>query len=187
LPIGLYLGSFLVVLTASAQTPSAQQPETTSNKLPLRAELVLSRELCSAKIGHYLNGDVFSIGKAVCPQLKAKLNDVFLDVKPIEKLPAAGSTSAQVVLIPKFVDISATLPLLGSSQQELVIVLEWTVQDAAGKPIWLQTVQGSSQHKRGWVVTPTRRTELVTGAAAELANASASKMSAAPELRKLAQ
>ena len=179
------LSSLFVGLTLYAQT-LGPPPETTLSKLPLTAELVLSHELCSTKTGHHLNGDVLSIGKAVCPQLQAKLSKVFLNLVRIDKLPAAGHTSAQVVLIPKFVDISATQPLLGSSQQELVIVLEWTVQDAAGKTIWLQTIQGSSQHKRGWIITPNRRTELIEGAAGDLALSSAMKMSTAPELQKLA-
>jgi hypothetical protein len=186
LRINLCLGTLIVGLTASAQTPNAQ-PEMTSSKMLLRAELVLSPQFCSAKTGHYLDGSALSIGKTVCPQLEAKLQDVFSDLKRIDKPPAAGTTSAQVVLIPKFVDISATQPLFASSQRELVIFLEWTVRDAAGKTVWLQTVEGSSQHKLGWVITSKSRTALVKGAATELANASASKMSAAPELRKLAQ
>jgi len=117
LRINLCLGTLLVGLMASAQTPNAQ-PEMTSSKMLLRAEPVLSPQFCSAKTGHYLNGWVLSIGKIVCPQLEGKLKDLFSDLKRIDKLPAVGTTSAQVVLIPKFVDISATQPLLGSSQRE---------------------------------------------------------------------
>jgi len=185
LSIGLHLASVLLALNAFALTSSAQL-QSVSGKLPLKAELVLSPQLCSAKTGHYINGDLLSIGKKMCPQIEAELSDIFSELKPVDKLPAAGSTSAQVVLIPKLVDISVTQPLLGSSEQELLIVMEWTVQDAAGKTVWLQTVQGSSHRKRGWIVTPKRRSALVEAAAEDLAKASATRMSNASELRHLA-
>jgi hypothetical protein len=162
------------------------QDRMTSNKLPLNAELVLASQFCSAKTGHYINGDLLAVGKAVCPHLEAALDEVFSGLTRIEKAPAAGKTSAQVVLIPRFVDVSVTQPLLVSSQRELVIFLEWTIQDAAGQTVWLQTVHGSSHNSKGWITKwRKRRTELIEGAASDLAQASAGKMSAAPELRGL--
>ena len=46
-------------------------------------------------IGHYINGDLLAVGKAVCPHLEAALNEVFLGLTRIEKAPAAGKTSAR--------------------------------------------------------------------------------------------
>src|SRR5436309_15581949 len=138
--LSVLLGSLLVGLTALAQNPDTQ-PTMTQSKLPLQADLVLSQEFCATKKRQSL-GDVLRVGKAACSQLEAELNGVFSGLRRVESVPAAGASTAHVVLIPRFVGINATKPLLGSSQRELVIFLEWTIQDAAGRTIWLQTVQG---------------------------------------------
>src|SRR2546423_1442182 len=139
--INVFLGSLLVGLTASAQNPD-KQPTMAQSKLPLRADLVLAPEFCATKKRQSLAlSDVLRVGKAACSQLEAELNGVFSGLRRVESLPTAGASSAHVVLIPRFVEISATKPLLGSSQRKLVIFLEWTIQAAAGRTIWLQTVQ----------------------------------------------
>ena len=129
--------------------------------------------------------DVLNVGKAACPRLQDKLGAIFSDLRRTDAAPGPGGSAAQIVLIPKFVDISATQPLIPSSQRKLVITLEWTIQDSAGHPIWLQTVQGSSQHKSGWIVTTKGVSALVDAAIDDLVEESISKMSSAGELRNL--
>jgi hypothetical protein len=160
----------------------AQGPD----KLPLKADLVLSPQFCGVKKRQSIAiKDVLNVGKAACPKLQDKLGAIFSDLRRVDTAPAAGTSAAQVVLIPRVVDVNSTEPLVPSSQRRLVITLEWTIQNSAGRPIWLQTVQGSSQHKQGLFVTKKGMTALVDAAIDDLAEQSVSKMSSARELRDL--
>ena len=185
--ISIGLAALLVGLTALAQTADKQAP-TSPGKLPLKADLVLSPEFCATKKRQSLAiKDVLMVGKAACPKLEAELNGIFSSLRRVENLPAPGVSAAQVVLTPRFVDISGTEPMFPSSQRKLVILLEWTIQDSAGHTIWLQTLQGSSQHKLGWVITKRGLAELVEAAVGDLARDSAARISAARELQNLRQ
>jgi hypothetical protein len=140
--ISVSLGSLLLGLTASAQTPD-NPLQVTQTKLPLKADLVLSPEFCDTRQRQSIAfKDVLRVGEPACSQLEAELNKVFSLLRTVETIPAPGTSSAEVVLIPRFVDISATKPMLPSSQRELVILLEWTIQNTAGRTIWLQTGSG---------------------------------------------
>ena len=48
--------------------------------------------------------------------------------------------------MPKFVNISATKSLGANSNRELLVLVEWTVKDKAGKTVWVETVEGSAKH-----------------------------------------
>lgn len=171
------LAGLLFCVTGLAQGP---------DRLPLKADLVLSPDFCATKKRQSMAiKDVLSIGKAACPRLQDKLGAIFSDLRRVETVPVVGASTAQVVLIPKFVDVNATQPLVPSSQRKLVVTLEWTIQNAAGHPIWLQTVQGSSQHKSGRIVTTKGVTALVDAAIDDLVEESVSRMSSARELRDL--
>jgi hypothetical protein len=181
----LGLAFLLAGLNLFAQTPAASQ--TAPNVLALRAELVLSQEFCATKKRQSIAiKDVLNVGKAACAQLYEALVPIFTDLKRIEKKSPPGNSSAQITLIPRFADISATQqPFLPSSRRKLVILLEWTIQDSAGHTIWLQTVQGSSEHKAGWIVTTKRMDGLVDAVVSDLAKDSVAKLSAARELQQL--
>lgn len=177
----------LAGLPAFSQQPDSGH-ETPQPKLTQRAALVLSSKFCATKKRQSAAVfDVLPVGKAACAALEAELDKVFSDLNRVDKAPVPGAGGARIILIPKFVDINATQPLLGSSQRELVVLLEWTVQDTDGKIIWLKTVQGSSRHKLGWVITKNSQGALTDAAIGELARSSAEAMSTAPEIRRLAQ
>jgi hypothetical protein len=169
----------------------SQQPElgheTPQPKLALRAVLVLSPKFCATKKRQSVAVfDVLFIGKAACAALPAALGEVFSDLRKVDNVPIAGAGAGQIILVPKFVDVNATQPLFGSSERNLVVLLEWTVQDTGGKTVWLKTVQGSSRHKLGWVITKNSQKALTDTAIGELARSSAVSLSTAPEIRKLA-
>lgn len=172
-----------------AQSTDVTQSTPEPGKLSLKAEIVLSHEFCATKKRQSIAlMDVLNVGKATCTQLFAALTPVFLDLQRVEKAPAAGASSAQLTLIPRFTDINATQqPFLPSSQRKLVILLEWKVQDSAGHTIWLQTVQGSSEHKAGWMVTSKGVSAMVDAAVSDLTKSSVAKISAAPELEQLSR
>jgi hypothetical protein len=171
-----------------AQSSETTQPPTPS-KLSLKAEIVLSRDFCATKKRQSLAlKDVLNVGKATCTKLYEALIPVFSDLKRIEKAPVDGTSAAQVTLIPRFTDIIATQqPFRPSSQRKLVIFLEWMIQDSTGHTIWLQTVQGSSEHKAGWAITTKGVTAMVDDAVSVLAKNSVAKISTAFELQKLSK
>lgn len=174
---------------ALAQESAPTSGPATLGRLSLKAGIVLAPKFCSTKKRQSVAlKDVLKVGKAMCEQLYPALAPVFSDLQRLDQLPSTGSTPAQVTLIPRFVEISATQqPFLPSSQRKLVILLEWTIQDPMGNKIWLQTVQGSAERKAGWMVTNKGVSALVDAAVGELVKESVAKISAAPELLKLSR
>ncbi len=178
----------VAALAAAQQTASESKPAV---KLPLKANLVLTPEFCATKLkkGSALSGkETFAVGEASCPKLEEALGSVFSSLTKFDKVPDSGSAPGQVTLIPKFIDVGATKTLWAKSKRELVILIEWTVQDATGKPVWVQTVEGSAHNKAGNVFSAGKhRREIVDYAAEDVAHNSAQKIAAAPELSKLTQ
>lgn len=177
--------------TKTADTKPATDAKPADAKLPLKAALVLTPEFCATKIkpkGSALTKEwgSFDVGKAACEQLEPALKDAFSSLTRVAAPPAAQE--AQLVLLPRIVDVNATTAIGAFSNREMVIVLEWTAKDPAGNTVWLETVQGSAKHHMGNLFTFKKNQVLiVTDSVKDAAVQSASKMSSSPELRKLAQ
>ena len=181
-----------LVLWASARAAGGQEPEALGVTQSLKAEIVLTPEFCKTKIskGSRLHSpafrkESFEVGKAACSQMQQGLRHVFASLAAVDKEDNAG---AQVVLIPRFVDLSATRPggpAPAYSDRELVVLLEWTAKDADGKPVWIETVQGSAVRRLGSVFTNDHK-RIIEDAVKDLLRTSARKMSNAPEMRQLA-
>ncbi|PYP85810.1 MAG: hypothetical protein DMG65_19925 [Candidatus Angelobacter sp. Gp1-AA117] len=175
--------------TATDAKPAADVKPATG-KLPFKAALVLTPEFCETKIqpkGSVMTKEwgSFDVGKVACKELEPALKDVFSSLTRVAAPPAAEE--AQLVLIPKITDVNATTATMAFSNRELVVMIEWTVKDSAGKTVWLETVQGSAKHHMGNLFTHKKNQELiVTDSVKAAATESASKMSASPELHKLA-
>jgi hypothetical protein len=177
--------------TKTADTKPATDAKPADAKLPLKAALVLTPEFCATKIkpkGSALTKEwgSFDVGKAACEQLEPALKDAFSSLTRVAAPPAAQE--AQLVLLPRIVDVNATTAIGAFSNREMVIVLEWTAKDPAGNTVWLETVQGSAKHHMGNLFTFKKNQVLiVTDSVKDAAVQSASKMSSSPELRILAQ
>jgi len=169
--------------TAHGQTPSPGD-----TKLALAAAVVLTPDFCATKTkkGDFWSGkETFPIGTAACRELEPALKGVFSSLTRVEGASTSGD--AQVVLVPRFVDVGATKALGAFSNREMVVLLEWTVKDKSGNTVWLETVQGSAKHHMGNLFTHGKNVRLIAeDSAKDAAEQSASKMSASPELRKLA-
>jgi hypothetical protein len=178
----------VLVFPAVLQGAPARTPTPTDAKLGLRAALVLTPEFCATKSkkGDWFSGkESFEIGKAACKVLEPALSGTFSHLSRVEAAPPAAE--ADLVLSPRFVDVGATKALGAFSNRELVVLLEWTAKDAAGKTIWIETVQGSSKHHMGNLFTHGKNVRLIVNdAVKDVAAQSATKMAAAPEFRKLA-
>jgi len=184
---------------ADAQSPDTKPADTkpmtdtkpADAKLPIKAALVLTPEFCATKIkpkGSALTKEwgTFEVGKAACEQLEPALKEAFFSLRRVAAPPAAQE--AQLVLLPRIVDVNATTAMGAFSNREMVVVLEWTAKDPAGNTVWLETVQGSAKHHMGNLFTFKKNQVLiVTDSVKDAAVQSASKMSSSPELRKLTQ
>lgn len=190
-----------LLLTAAANGQTTPPADT---KLGLKAAILLTPEFCATKIhkeyirkqgGQPLSGEgeTFMIGKAACEGLVPPLEGVFSKVVVVPSLSGATASSpgeAQVVLLPRIVDVNATRPfsvglLVHAKDREMTLVLEWTAKDASGRTVWIETVQGSVKVRN--VGNKKVMAQMLDGSVKSAAEQSASKMSASPELRKLTQ
>jgi hypothetical protein len=155
------------------KTPSA------GSTLPLKAALVLSPEFCATSIdrGH----QSFSVGDAVCAELEPALGRVFAGVTRVTTTSLAQD--AQVVLLPKHLDILFTMGLFSA---KLTVLLEWAAKDASGRTVWSGSVQGSATRRLRSTFTLRKDLNLcLNQSAKDAAEQSAAGLSSAPELRKL--
>jgi hypothetical protein len=176
---------FLVATFAPAHGQAISQ---TDARLPLKAALFLTPEFCATvtKRGHFTTKEEFEIGNAACTELEPVLKTVFPHLARVEAATSYGD--AQVVLLPRFVDVGATIGVTAFSNREMTVLLEWTVKDMSGNTIWLETVQGSAKHHVGNMFSYKKNCKLIAeDSIRDAAEQSASKMASAPELRKLAQ
>jgi hypothetical protein len=174
----LVLPFMCVKMYGQSSAPAAQ-------KLPLNATLVLTPEFCGTKTkkGTWgVNQEAFPVGKAACKELEPALKGVFNNVTRVEAAPSSGD--GQLTLLPRFVDVSATQAKIAFSNRELVVLVEWTVKDKAGKTVWLETVQGSSKRHIGNMFTYKKNlNHIVEDSVKDMAEQSATKMASAPELQ----
>jgi len=152
-------------------------------KVALNAAVVLDPEFCATKIKK--NHETFEVGKAACEIFKPALEQGFASVTSVAAV--ADAPEAQVILSPKFVDLSATKTMGAFSTRELTVMLEWTLKDKAGRTVWIETVQGSGKNHMGNGFTyKTDLKEIIKYAVDDLAKKSVAEMDASVELRKLA-
>jgi len=115
----------ICLILCSVPTTFGQGGQSAS-PLGLKAELVLSDEFCATKIkkGSFISGkETFEVGKPSCSELEKILKVTFSSLERSKQEPSTGSSSAQIVLVPKFVDVGATKTLGAFSDREFVILL----------------------------------------------------------------
>jgi len=174
----------LSMAPAKAQVQDAPIPDA---KLALRAALVVTPEFCATKIakGSWATmKETFQVGTIACAELPPALEKVFSTLTSVTAPPASGD--ADVVLMPRFVDVAATTTMGAFSNREMDVFLEWTVKDMSGRTVWIETVQGSAMHHMGNMFTHSKNVKLIVkDSVMDAAEQSARKMSASLELRKL--
>lgn len=173
--------SLLLPIATPAATKKAAPPPT--QKLSLTAALVLTPEFCATE--DKKKSEKFPIGKSACTELESVLKPIFISLTKVDDASEAGD--AQVVLEPKFADVAATQGNgFAFSNRELDVEVEWTVRDQAGKAIWIETVEGSAKRHAGNAFTyGSNKKHIVEDSVRDMAEQSAAKMSASPELQKL--
>lgn len=179
------------VLSVTLTPGVAQSASAPDTKLSVKAALVLTPEFCATTYGKNHSWvtveEAFEIGKAICPELETALKSAFYSLTRVESTTSVGD--AQIVLLPRFVDVRANRPGKAKAEREMMAVLEWTVKDAAGRTVWLDTVQSIVQHQMGRSIGQQKQgaEQLVQDSAKSLVEQSVSKLVSAPEIRKLTQ
>jgi hypothetical protein len=176
-----------LLLLASSPLPAQAPPQPEPPKLKLNAELVLTTDFCTAQLkrgnGWTTMKETFPIGSQLCPLLESQLPSLFTSMKKSTQVPTPNTSDADVVLVPKIGDIGATL----SRKRELVIELEWTALDRAGKTLWVQTIQATGETKFGNTFTRGKNSRAMDNAAVQDALAkSEAAIRSAPQLLTLA-
>ena len=167
---------------AIMMSPCVESVGRPAQKLSLTAALVLTPEFCATVDKE--NSQQLRVGKAACAELERVLKGNFTSLTRVDDSSKAGD--AQVVLEPKFVDVAATKAAIAFSNRELDVQVEWTVRDQSGRAVWTETVQGSSKHHKGNAFVGGKNMKrIVNDSVKDVAEQSAIKMSASPELRKL--
>ena len=175
LAVGCMLLPARFVLAESQTTP-------TPKKLSLTAALVLTPEFCATV--NKKKSEKFAVGKTACAELEPALKGIFTRLTRVDDSSKAGD--AQLVLEPKFADVAATQAAIAFSNRELVVQVEWTVRDQTGKAIWIETVQGTATRHVGNMYTYNSNLKhIVQESVQDMAEQSAAKMSAAPQLLQL--
>jgi hypothetical protein len=150
----LFLALCLAFCPAAAGFGQSSSAAPAAFTIPV--ELVLTPEFCGTKIrkGSFLSGrETFEVGKAACPELEKTLKETLPGLARLSREPEAGDRPAGIILIPRFVDAGATKTVGAFSDREFVVLVEWTAKDAAGKALWIETVQGSAKAHMGNVFT----------------------------------
>jgi hypothetical protein len=175
---GLLPALILSAVCIAARSQTAPAP---GQKLNLSAAVVLDAEFCATKIKK--NHEEFEVGKAACDSFKPILEPGFSSLTSVAA--AADAVDAQLILAPKFVDVSATKTMGAFSTRELTVLLEWTVKDKSGRTLWIETVKGTGKNHMGNGFTyKTDLKEIIRYAVQDLAQQSVVAMDASPELRK---
>jgi hypothetical protein len=173
------IGPLFTLLALLCGSSTGQKASASTQKLQLTAALVLTPEFCATTTKK--GNEKFLVGKAACAELAPALKAAFASLATVDDPSKAGA--AQVVLEPKFVDVAATSVKIAFSNRELDVVVEWTVRDQSGKVLLLETVQGSAKRHGGNAFTyGSNLKHIVEDSAKDMAQESAGKISAAPEM-----
>ena len=178
--------SLLSILLAG-QPISAQDHPLSEPQLPLRAALVLTPDFCNSRLAHGTQDAKkgLEVGKVACLELEPTIRADFENLATVSNAKETGD--AQLVLIPKFIDVAVTIEgVTAFSDQELNLFLQWTAKDASGRTVWLETVRGSARHHVGNVFTARKNQRLIIDdAVQDAAVESSKKILSSRELRKL--
>jgi hypothetical protein len=174
----------LIFLPELCLTARSQAAPSTVQKLNLNAAVVVDPEFCATKIKK--NHETFEVGKDACEVLKPTLEEGFSRVTSVAT--DKDAVDAQAILMPRFVDVSATKTMGAFSTRELTVLLEWTVKNKSGRTGWIETVQGSGKNHMGNAFSyKTDLKQIINYAVRDLAHKSVIAMDASPEMRKLEQ
>lgn len=121
-------------------------------RIPARLGLVVNQELKDARMEKKTSmGDkwVMPVGESVAHNAENLARNLFSEVH------VAGSASelagrSDAVLTPKVVYVNRTMGSTSFGESIVSVKTEWTLTDASGKLLWVDTITGESKGSTGW-------------------------------------
>lgn len=170
---------------------TAPAPQPANGKYALEAILVLPPEQCGVKVKKgnlIIKTEKFDMKQLLCPAAEAAVQQVFEKYTRVETAPEKGTTPGKIIITPRLVDLEATMTATAFGKRKMVLLMEWTATDEAGKPFWVQTVQGSTEEKMGNLFTGRKhQRKMIESVRKDLTEKSVQAMKQSPEFQKLAQ
>ena len=139
--------------------------------------------------GNWVIGkEKYRMGELLCPAAESAVQQVFEKYTRVESVPEKGSASGKVIITPRFVDLENTRTVTAFGKRKMVLLVEWTATDEAGKVFWVQTVEGNAKEKTGNLFTAGgHRRKMLESIKKDLTDKSVQAMRLSPEFQKLAQ
>jgi len=121
-------------------------------KFPLRIALNITDELRAAKWEKHSMGDtwIIPIGNSIAQNAAVLARQSFTDVVDITNGRPSGNAPVDAMLTPKVAYITRTTGATSFGESIVAIKVEWSLNDAAGKNIWVDTVSGQGSGSTGW-------------------------------------
>lgn len=160
-------------------TPFSAYPA--GEPMPLTVSLRLSPEFKGYTWKKNILGDnfVLPLGPTLCENSDAMARRLFRSV-----VPEGGVADA--TLTPRVVAVERTMGTWAFGEASTLISVEWTLADAAGSPVWVQTVDGVGTALNGNLFTHHEESrKQVQGAVDALFLTTYQQIAAAPEVRGL--
>ena len=178
-----FLSTFIM---AQGAAPGAGDQSASTGKYALNAFLVVTPEQC--KLEHKKRGEKFKVGEPVCSAAEETAKQAFQQFTRVETVPEKGTDPNKIILTFKFVDLDATTTITAFGKRKMVMLLEWTATDSAGKVFWVQTVEGTTEEPAGNIFTYKKhKTKMIDEAKTDLIAKSVKAMRESPEFQKIAQ
>jgi len=130
-------------------TVNPLEPPPGHEKMPLRATLVLPEDLCTytfrTQQSRSLQTWVYHMGETLCAYAESVVRHSFTDVVVTQAEAMTGHGESDVLIRPRLVAILMYFPDFPQSlweDQEAEVIVEWTMSDGTGHPLWAHTVGG---------------------------------------------
>lgn len=180
---------FSIMLQAQEAT-SAPTPAAT--RYALETVLVLTPELCKTEWklqGNWFSAsEKFKFGELICPAAEAVAQQSFEKYTKAAAPPPVADAPGKITLQLRFVSADVTKTATAFGKRKMVLLVEWTATDAAGKAFWTQTITASDEEASGNTFTYKKhRKKLLEKVKNDLIKQSVAALGTSPELRKLAQ
>jgi hypothetical protein len=118
----------------------------------LRVGVSLTDELRQAKFERHSMGDtwVIPIGENLCKNSEMLARQLFSDVKISTSEAQLKIAAVDAILSPRLAFINQTVGATSFGKSIIAIKVEWTLADANGKLIWVDTIGGEGSGSTGW-------------------------------------
>jgi hypothetical protein len=159
-----------------------------AERIPLTVGLRLSDALLTAQeSGHSLGQRWrFELGGCLTRNAKAVTEDVFQKVVLVSPGDAAPAAGVDAWLTPALLSVDRTVGTMPWNDVSVRVAMEWAVEDAQGRLVWVETLRGSASGKAGWFFTRRERERELRAALEQAFGAAQEQLSSAPEIRRLA-